>query len=330
MPQYILLLYSPVEGGPSPEEMAAEFPRWGEYTQSLKDAGLFAGGDPLQGAESATTVRVRDGETQITDGPFAETKELLVGYYLLDAPDLDTVLEHAARVPNVHYGSIEVRPIWDMTQMPAGMRAGPGKRMSEGWRPGPSGDPAATVERTFREERPAVLATLIRHVGNFQLAEDAVQDAFAAAVATWPRDGVPANPGAWITVTARRKAIDRLRRERATADRTARLGRAGAARRPGAPPRGRGERGARRSAAPDLHLLSPGARDARAGRADAEDARRAQHHRDRSGLPGQRDDDGATARPCQAQDRRCAHPLPGARRRRSSPAVSAGCCQSSI
>ena len=95
--------------------------------------------------------------------------------------------------------------------------------MSDGWRPGRSGDPAATVERTFREERAAVLATLIRHVGDFQLAEDAVQDAFAAAVATWPRDGTPASPGAWITVTARRKAIDRLRRERATADRTARL-----------------------------------------------------------------------------------------------------------
>jgi RNA polymerase sigma-70 factor, ECF subfamily len=79
------------------------------------------------------------------------------------------------------------------------------------------------VERAFREEQGAVLATLIRHVGDFQLAEDAVQDAFASAVATWPRDGVPANPGAWITVTARRKAIDRLRRERATADRTARL-----------------------------------------------------------------------------------------------------------
>jgi RNA polymerase sigma-70 factor, ECF subfamily len=95
------------------------------------------------------------------------------------------------------------------------------------WRPGqdrsPGGDPAATAERAFREERAAVLATLIRHVGDFQLAEDAVQDAFAAAVATWTRDGVPVNPGAWITVTARRKAIDRLRRERATADRTTRL-----------------------------------------------------------------------------------------------------------
>jgi RNA polymerase sigma-70 factor (ECF subfamily) len=82
---------------------------------------------------------------------------------------------------------------------------------------------AATVERVFREERAAVLATLIRHVGDFQLAEDAVQDAFAAAVATWPRDGTPANPGDWITVAARRRAIDRLRRGRALADRTDRL-----------------------------------------------------------------------------------------------------------
>ena len=79
------------------------------------------------------------------------------------------------------------------------------------------------VERAFREEGPAVLATLIRHVGDIGLAEDALQDAFAAAVATWPRDGVPASPGAWITTTARRKAIDRLRRERAVADRVDRL-----------------------------------------------------------------------------------------------------------
>jgi RNA polymerase sigma-70 factor (ECF subfamily) len=85
------------------------------------------------------------------------------------------------------------------------------------------GDPAAAVERAFREERAAVLATLIRHVGDFQLAEDAVQDAFAAAVATWPRDGVPGNTGAWLTTTARRRAIDRLRRSRSLADRTDRL-----------------------------------------------------------------------------------------------------------
>ncbi len=84
-------------------------------------------------------------------------------------------------------------------------------------------DPAAAVERAFRDERAAVLATLIRHVGDFQLAEDAVQDAFASAVATWPRDGVPDNPGGWLTTAARRRAIDRLRRTRSLADRTDRL-----------------------------------------------------------------------------------------------------------
>jgi RNA polymerase sigma-70 factor (ECF subfamily) len=79
------------------------------------------------------------------------------------------------------------------------------------------------IARAFREEGPVILATLIRQVGDFGLAEDALQDAFAAAVATWPRDGVPDRPGAWITTTARRRAIDRLRRERGLADRIDRL-----------------------------------------------------------------------------------------------------------
>jgi RNA polymerase sigma-70 factor (ECF subfamily) len=87
-----------------------------------------------------------------------------------------------------------------------------------------SDDPAtAAVARAFREEWAPVLATLIRHVGDFQLAEDAVQDAFATAVAAWRRDGVPANAGAWLTVAARRRAIDRLRRDRSLADRAQRL-----------------------------------------------------------------------------------------------------------
>ncbi len=80
------------------------------------------------------------------------------------------------------------------------------------------------AEAAFREERAAVLATLIRQLGDFQLAEDALQDAFAAAIVAWDRDGVPQRPGAWITTTARRKAIDRLRRDRALADRIERLG----------------------------------------------------------------------------------------------------------
>ena len=87
-----------------------------------------------------------------------------------------------------------------------------------------SGDAvSAAVTHTFREERAIVLATLIRQVGDFQLAEDAVQDAFEAAVTVWRRDGVPANPGAWVTAAARRRAIDRLRRNRSIADRAERL-----------------------------------------------------------------------------------------------------------
>jgi len=82
---------------------------------------------------------------------------------------------------------------------------------------------AAAAEAAFREERAAVLATLIRQVGDFQLAEDALQDAFAEAIVAWDRDGVPDRPGAWITTAARRRAIDRLRRERTLADRVERL-----------------------------------------------------------------------------------------------------------
>jgi hypothetical protein len=119
MPQYMLLIYNPVGYELSDEEQAAQRQRWGQYTQELIDAGMFVAGDALQGTDVATSVRVRDGETQITDGPFAETREWLAGYYLLEAPDLDTVLARAEHVPNVHYGSIEVRPIMDTTGMPA-------------------------------------------------------------------------------------------------------------------------------------------------------------------------------------------------------------------
>jgi hypothetical protein len=116
VPHYMLLLYMPAEGRPTPEESAAEMPKWVAFTEELKDKGVFVAGDALQGTEVATTVRSRDGELQVTDGPFAETREVLGGFYTLDVPDLDTALEYAGRVPNVHYGSIEVRPIWDTTE----------------------------------------------------------------------------------------------------------------------------------------------------------------------------------------------------------------------
>lgn len=120
MPQYMMLIYNPVESPLSEEEMPAQHERWQHYTQELQDAGLFVAGDALARTDVATTVRVRGGETQTTDGPFAETKEFLAGYYLVEAPDLDTVLEYAARVPNIEFGSLEVRPVWDTSESSAG------------------------------------------------------------------------------------------------------------------------------------------------------------------------------------------------------------------
>ena len=122
MPQYMLLIYNPLENSMSPEQMAEMGQRWDAYTKTLIDAGAFVGGDALERADVATTVRERDGQTQFTDGPFAETKEYLAGYYLVDCPDLDTALDHASRMPNVGYGSVEVRPVWDRTGPQAASR----------------------------------------------------------------------------------------------------------------------------------------------------------------------------------------------------------------
>jgi hypothetical protein len=122
MPQYMLLIYSPADSRPSPEQMADEMPKWFSYTQELQESGAMVAGDALQPVDTATTVRVRDGETVISDGPFAETKEALGGYYLVDVPDLDAALAWAAKIPNVGYGSIEVRPVvvFEDTGMAAG------------------------------------------------------------------------------------------------------------------------------------------------------------------------------------------------------------------
>jgi hypothetical protein len=116
MAKYMLLIYNPTGGGPSPEQLAERMPRWFEFTQALVDAGAMVAGDPLEGQDTATTVRVRNGETVVTDGPFAETKELLGGYYVIDVPDLDAALEWAAKMPNVDYGSVEVRPLMEIPQ----------------------------------------------------------------------------------------------------------------------------------------------------------------------------------------------------------------------
>ena len=118
MPQYMFLLNMPADDPRSAEEREAESPKWFEYTQALVDAGVLVAGEPLEPPDTATTVRVRSGETLISDGPFAETKEYLGGFYIVDVPNLDAALEWAAKVPNAPYGAVEVRPVMVIPGMP--------------------------------------------------------------------------------------------------------------------------------------------------------------------------------------------------------------------
>ena len=111
--QYLLMIYqNEAELGnmdvAGRKAVAAEY---GVFTQSIIQSGHFKAGDGLQPTTTATTVRVRDGKTMTTDGPFAETREQLVGYYLVEAKDIDTALSIAARIPGARKGSIEVRPV---------------------------------------------------------------------------------------------------------------------------------------------------------------------------------------------------------------------------
>ena len=111
--QYLLLIYrNEAELGKMTAEdrqkMSAEY---GAYTQSIVQSGNFKAGDGLQPTTTATTVRVRDGKIMTTDGPFAETREQLGGYYLVEAKDLDAAIGMAARIPGARDGSIEVRPV---------------------------------------------------------------------------------------------------------------------------------------------------------------------------------------------------------------------------
>ena len=124
MPNYMLLFYAEPPASPDEEaEREAQLPVWLELNESLAKAGLLVAGDRLHPTEMATTVRVRDGETEVTDGPFAVTKEVLGGYYLLDCSNLDEALKVAARVPLANFGSVEVRPVMDLSQVLAERKA---------------------------------------------------------------------------------------------------------------------------------------------------------------------------------------------------------------
>ena len=111
MAQFMLLVYHEEVDAAEQAEREREMPLFVELHRSLREAGLLVGVQRLYSTDSATSVRVRAGETEITDGPFATTKEVLAGYYILECADLDEALKQAARVPAARYGTIEVRPM---------------------------------------------------------------------------------------------------------------------------------------------------------------------------------------------------------------------------
>jgi hypothetical protein len=113
--RYLLLIYTPeFDTPPPPEVAAAEHEAYAAFTREINERGVFQAGEALHQTTSATTVRVRDGDVLTTDGPFAETKEALGGFYLIDARDLDEAIELAAKIPAAARGSIEIRPIWEL------------------------------------------------------------------------------------------------------------------------------------------------------------------------------------------------------------------------
>ena len=114
--QYLLLIYTSeaAYAAMKPEATTALTNEYGVFTKGIVQGGQFKAGERLKPTSTATTVRVREGKTLTTDGPFAETREQLGGYYLIEAKDLDEAVAIAARIPGAKHGSIEVRPIWPM------------------------------------------------------------------------------------------------------------------------------------------------------------------------------------------------------------------------
>ena len=117
--QYLMLIYGneAAMATAKPEDMKAMMGAYFAVTNEFQEKKAYIGGNPLQPTSTATTIRVRDGKTLTTDGPFAETKEQLGGYYLLECKDLDEAIAYAAKIPGAALGSIEVRPIRPMPTM---------------------------------------------------------------------------------------------------------------------------------------------------------------------------------------------------------------------
>ena len=194
--KYLCLIYDEEKtmAGMSKAEGDAFMGEYFAFTEGIKKTGHYIGGEALKPVHTATTVRIRQGKMSTTDGPFAETKEQLGGYL----PDRRQGSERS----HSDCGEDSVGPDGQRrSAADRGVRlASRGERARE------------MVDAVYRADSRRVLATLIRLLGDFDLAEEAMHDAFAAAIEQWPRDGVPDNPRAWLVSAGRFKAIDAMRR----------------------------------------------------------------------------------------------------------------------
>ena len=196
--KYMLLIHqgtTPLPGSDEWEALSDEEKGavYADY-QAINETPGMTPGERMQSPETATTVRVQDGRTLTTDGPFVEIKEAIGGLLLL-----------RGRRPRRR----------DRARL-----ADPGRPHGRRDRGAPARLVQAALEQAFREQRGRVLAALIGFLGDFDLAEEATQEAFAIAAERWPRDGAPTNPGTWLVTTARNRAIDRIRRDRTLAEKT--------------------------------------------------------------------------------------------------------------
>ena len=181
------------------------------FSAAVEEAGVYVGGEPLEDTDTATSVRLRDGEIQTTDGPFAETKEQLGGFYILDCETLDEAIKWAAQIPHAATGH----------------RRGPARSPNfelippaDGHSRSTTRSPGSCVTNGHGSWPPCTATSAISTA-----AEDAAQEAAEIALTRWLDDGIPDRPGAWITTVARRRAVDRIRRERTGRDKTELLAR---------------------------------------------------------------------------------------------------------
>ncbi|RWM16077.1 MAG: YciI family protein [Mesorhizobium sp.] len=116
--RYMLLIYNDEAAmANAPRESTEQtLAAYGAYTEALKKSGAWLAGDRLRPTQAATSVRIANGKTNVLDGPYADTKEQLAGFYMIEATDIDTAIEWAARCPAASTGTVEVRPIWEMTE----------------------------------------------------------------------------------------------------------------------------------------------------------------------------------------------------------------------